>query len=612
MSFRLAACNAHRNSLVYLRLQISHETQLWSQVSKMDSLKQAPVLFIADDMTSTHSFEDDLRTHGINLLKASFKDNILQDLEKGAFPQAAFIEITSQKSNGDKAAQVAFDVIDLLSQHAQRIQKNLPIIIITDNGSMSLAIESMRHGACDFLVRPISPDRILKSINDATKDVHDLTSIDHDIAGRPPQSHTPHSNSHSNFLHSSFGHARPNERSKRMSTQIDAHTMPKSPDFRGFIGFSPIMQDLYDKIEHVAQSQAPVFITGESGTGKEVCAETIHRHSRRSQRPFIPLNCAAIPHDLIESELFGHVKGAFTGAINDRDGAVKLAHGGTLFLDEIAEMHPSMQSKLLRFLQNQSFMKVGGSKIENSDVRIICATNRDPLADIQAGRFREDLYYRLHVLPLHMPPLRERGDDVIDIASILIQRFNEEEGKHFNGLSDEATMYLRHYNWPGNIRQLQNVIRNIVVMHDSNLIQKRHLPDIITHYLPLTNQGGVESLAGHTQNGYSFDAPNGRNSYSTEQNSTQGRYGSNGRTIRPLHIVERETIEEAIHICGGNIPRAAVMLGISPSTIYRKKLGWDQFDADNANTGAEQNFASLAHEPSSLNELTEDSSRSRP
>jgi two-component system repressor protein LuxO len=243
------------------------------------------------------------------------------------------------------------------------------------------------------------------------------------------------------------------------------------------------------------------------------------------------------------------VKGAFTGAIADRDGAAKLADGGTLFLDEIAEMHPDMQTKLLRFLQNQTFMKVGGNKMEQADVRIICATNRDPLAETRIGRFREDLYYRLHVLPLHMPPLRDRGDDVIDIAEVLVRRYNDEEGKGFKGLSDDAALMLRSYAWPGNIRQLQNIIRHIIVMHDGDLVTKRMLPPILQQQTP------------------------SRSPDSPAPARTDG-------PIRPLAEVERETIEHAIAVCGGNIPRAAVMLGISPSTIYRKKLTWDENQDD--------------------------------
>ncbi|MDF5468743.1 sigma-54 factor interaction domain-containing protein, partial [Vibrio parahaemolyticus] len=184
-------------------------------------------------------------------------------------------------------------------------------------------------------------------------------------------------------------------------------------------------------IDAVAPTSASVFIVGESGTGKEVCAEAVHRQSDRKDKPFIAINCAAIPKDLIESELFGHVKGAFTGAANDRQGAAELADGGTLFLDELCEMDLDLQTKLLRFIQTGTFQKVGSSKMKSVDVRFVCATNRDPWKEVQEGRFREDLYYRLYVIPLHLPPLRERGEDVIEIAYSLLGYMSHEEGKSF-------------------------------------------------------------------------------------------------------------------------------------------------------------------------------------
>lgn len=316
-----------------------------------------------------------------------------------------------------------------------------------------------------------------------------------------------------------------------------------------FIGLSPVMQTLYTQIEHAAQSQAPVFIMGETGTGKEVCAETIHHHSRRVHRPFVAINCAAIPRDLLESELFGHVKGAFTGAIADRDGAARLAAGGTLFLDEVAEMTPDMQTKLLRFLQNFSFRKIGGSQTEIADVRIICATNRDPLIEIAAGRLREDLFFRLHVIPLSMPPLRERGDDVIDIAIALLKRYAAEEGKQFVDFSDHVAFTFQNYSWPGNVRQLQNVIRYICVMHDGNTVTADMVPRHLLHRKPQHDH--MPPL------GLTLQAPPLQDAIF--ENMT-------------LAEIERYAIESAVRRTGGNIPLAAAHLGVAPSTLYRKRL----------------------------------------
>jgi DNA-binding NtrC family response regulator len=302
----------------------------------------------------------------------------------------------------------------------------------------------------------------------------------------------------------------------------------------------------------VAASKATVFITGESGTGKEVCAEAIHRQSPRSDRPFVTLNCAAIPKDLLESELFGHVKGAFTGAYTDRQGVAAQADSGTLFLDEIGEMDMAVQSKLLRFVQTGTFQKVGGSKTETVDVRLVCATNRDPLKEVEAGRFREDLYYRLHVIPIALPPLRERGEDILPIALRFLTDFSEEEGKDFAGFDTQAELRLRTYLWPGNVRQLQNVIRNIVVLHQGKQVTPEMLP-------PPLDKPVVESVVA------SVLAP-------LVSPATAGPVGVSA--IRPLWVVEREAIERAIEACDGNIPKAAALLEVSPSTIYRKRLSW--------------------------------------
>lgn len=367
---------------------------------------------------------------------------------------------------------------------------------------------------------------------------------------------------------------------------------PTASDFGGFIGTSPTMLALYEQIQSAARSMAPVFITGESGTGKEVCAQAIHKHSPRGHKPFIPLNCAAIPRDLLESELFGHVRGAFTGAMFDRDGAATLADGGTLFLDEIGDMDPNMQTKLLRFLQDGTFQRVGGNTLETVKARIICATNRDPMVDIRSGRLREDLFYRLHVLPIIMPPLRMRGEDVLDIAQTLLLRYAAEEGKRFKGFAEDAETILRNYQWPGNIRQLQNIIRHAVVMHDGMVITARMLPVQMFHTkLPTpqdlfapqnpppgtgANPAGPASPRTLTPSSLSLGNLDG----SMPRTQTTRTRGDGTSGIVPLHLLERQAIERAITACSGNIPRAAALLQVSPSTIYRKKALWE--DMDNA------------------------------
>lgn len=311
-----------------------------------------------------------------------------------------------------------------------------------------------------------------------------------------------------------------------------------------FIGLSPTMRAIYTTIENAAPSKATIFITGESGTGKDVCAHTIHRLSPRITSPFIAINCAAIPAGLLESELFGHVKGAFTGAIETRDGAVKRAQGGTLFLDEICDMDLDMQAKLLRFIEDHSYVRVGGSRVEKADVRIICATNRSPMTEIEAGRFRHDLYYRLHVVSIDMPPLRGRAEDILDLADYFLHRFSREEGKNFSRYAADAESFLIHHDWPGNVRELQNMVHAAIVLHQGSTLD-----------LSMLQQG---------------PAPPRRAAPLPPKGSDIA-----ARSLQPLWQVERDAIETAIRLCGGNIPRAAALLEISPSTIYRKKLSWE-------------------------------------
>jgi len=385
------------------------------------------------------------------------------------------------------------------------------VIIITGHSSVDVAVDVMRIGAEDFLEKPVTASRLQTTVR--------------------------------NLL----------ERSRLQHLIDDYQNTFDRQRYHGFIGYSLPMQAVYRIIDAAAPSKATVFITGESGTGKEVCAEAIHAQGTRAEHPFIALNCAAIPHDLMESEIFGHIKGAFTGASAERKGAALLANGGTLFLDEIGEMDLDLQTKLLRFIQTGSFQKVGGSNLEKVDVRFICATNRDPLEDIAAGRFREDLYYRLHVVPLHLPPLRERGDDIIEIAQHFLITYAQEEGKGFTTFTPEVEVILRRYNWPGNVRQLQNVIRNIVVLHDEKSVTLAHLPAPLNTSL---NKLEISHLAQPLQ-------------------QTETTDNLKHTPIKPLASVERDVIERAIKICDGNIPKAAALLEVSPSTIYRKKQGWE-------------------------------------
>jgi len=379
-------------------------------------------------------------------------------------------------------------------------------VVITAHGSINVAVEAMQGGARDFLVKPFTKDRLVVTVRNVAQ-------------------------------HASL---------ERIVERLKEDYGPGG--FYGILGSSLPMQAIYRTIDSVAPSRATVFITGESGTGKELCAEAIHRASPRRDKPFVAINCGAIPRDLMESEIFGHVRGAFTGAAADREGAGRRADGGTLFLDEICEMDLDLQTKLLRFVQSGMVQKVGGDRPDKVDVRFICATNRDPWAEVEAGTFREDLYYRLHVIPVHLPPLRERDADVIEIARALLTRLAREEGKNFAGFSAEAEARLLAFPWPGNVRQLQNVLRNVVVLHEGSMVEAAMLPATLMKGAappPPAAAFAVEALP-------------------------QDEDG-----IRPLWEVEKEIIEAAVAACGGNVPRAAARLQISASTIYRKKMAWD-------------------------------------
>lgn len=252
--------------------------------------------------------------------------------------------------------------------------------------------------------------------------------------------------------------------------------------YHQLIGSSPLMRTVYEKINKIAKSNVSVFITGETGTGKELCARAIHLESSRKEQPFIPLNCAAIPIDLVENELFGHVKGGYTGANKEQLGAASLADGGTLFLDEIGDMNLILQSKLLRFLQENTFHKIGSPHEEKVDVRIVCATHRNPILEIGTGRFRSDLFYRLNVVSIHLPPLRKRENDVLLVAQTFLEKYAKIEKKQFKRFSIMAEKILLNYHWPGNVRQLKNIIHNVVVLNEGNTITAEMLITRITEW----------------------------------------------------------------------------------------------------------------------------------
>ncbi len=403
----------------------------------------------------------------------------------------------------------------MLMQDMLALRPETCVIAITANGSVNRAVEAMRAGAHDFLVKPFDENRLLGAVQNA-------------LAERVPRK----------------APSQPHEPLQQDRAMLQ--------DGSSFIGSSETMQRVHETIASVARSMATVFITGESGTGKELCALAVHAISARAEGPFIALNCGAIPQDLLESEVFGHMKGSFTGAISDKPGAAAAADGGTLFLDEICEMAPALQTKLLRFLQTSTVQPVGATRPRKVNVRIVCATNRDPLDAVRRGQFREDLYYRLFVVPIHMPPLRERGEDVIEIAEAALFRFAEEEGRKFYGFDAEVRELLPRLPWPGNVRQLLNVVRNVVVLNPGGWVGLDMLPP-----------GLVDELT----------EVSGPDNHRTDQEPMVEAAGLVGMTLAEA---ERRLIEATLARHGGSVPKASRVLDVSPSTLYRKIEGWSK------------------------------------
>jgi two-component system repressor protein LuxO len=337
-------------------------------------------------------------------------------------------------------------------------------------------------------------------------------------------------------------------------------------NFMNFIGQSTPMQFVYDSVERCAQSHASVFITGPSGAGKELVAEAIHKLSPRKNMTLVSLNCAAIPGELMESEIFGHVKGAFSGAASNREGAAQRADKGILFLDEIGEMDIALQAKILRFVQTGTFQKVGSNKVEKVDIRFLSATNREPQEAIEKGLLREDLYYRLNVISINLPPLNEREQDSIQIAHFFLQHFSELDNKIFVGLSSDAQKLIQNYDWPGNVRQLENTIHSAIVMSEGPLLTAK----IIIRQLRLSDEKVREinnrKKSSLVMQGSCLNPP------AVLHTSDELFTGIEG--IRSLAEVERAAIEHAIAACKDNVVKAAGLLGVSPSTLYRKVQQW--------------------------------------
>ncbi len=381
-------------------------------------------------------------------------------------------------------------------QAIRRNDARIPVIFVTLARSADAAIEAMRQGAYDYLFKPLDLQQLRRVVDEAL-----------DVG-------------------------------RRMHGPAAVTETPPDPDFAGaIVGTSPAMREVYKAIGRVSDQNIPVLITGESGTGKELVASAIYQHGHRARTPYRVLNCAAIPESLLESELFGHEKGAFTGADRKRIGKFEQCNGGTIFLDEVGDMAPALQAKMLRLLQEQEFERIGGNEVVRTDVRLIAATHRDLKAWVAEGKFRPDLYYRLSVVTIHLPPLRERGDDLSLLVQLFLRRFNRELGREVREVAPEAMERLRSYSWPGNVRELQSVIQQALLKATGTVLLPVYLPDDL---LPETLASGACATAARSRP---------------------------GSTLADL---EREAIQQCLIQTGGNRQRTAERLGISTRTLLRK------------------------------------------
>jgi DNA-binding NtrC family response regulator len=390
-----------------------------------------------------------------------------------------------------------FDGIELL-RRLQEACPDLPVVLITAHGSVESAVLAMREGAADFVLKPCSAEALALIIQRV-------------------------------------------DRTKRL--ELENSYLREELGGGALVAESSAMRDLLASARRIAQSKGTVLITGESGTGKERVAHFIHAESSRKQGPFIRVNCAALAENLLESELFGHERGAFTGAHKARAGRFELADGGTLLLDEIGEISQALQSKLLRVLEEEEFERVGGSTTLKVDVRVLATTNRDLASEVASGRFREDLYYRLHVLPLHMQPLRQRIEDVLPLAKHFIERYARANGMDIPALSLAAQKQLRGWHWPGNVRELENVIQRAVVMVRGDAIDAGDLifgPSYGESKLVTAPLSGTASILANRQ----------------------------------IADIEREAILATLECTGGNKTEAARRLGVTARTLSNKMKIW--------------------------------------
>jgi len=440
---------------------------------------KAKLLIVDDERNIREGLQKALSTDGYEVELAADGREAMEKIEEGDI-DLIITDLKMPNISGDELMKAA------LEQYPY-----LPVIILTGHGTIENAVEAMRNGAYDYITKPLNIDKLSLIVKRALE----------------------------------------NSSLKRQNREL-LNQLKKKYSFENIIGKSSAMKKVFETIELVAPSRANVLIYGESGTGKEVIADAIHHNSPRRDKPYVKVHCAALPETLLESELFGHEKGSFTGAIARKRGRFELAHTGTIFLDEVGEINQQTQVKLLRVVQEREFERVGGEQSIKVDVRIISATNKNLKKEIDKGNFREDLYYRLDVVSIHVPPLRERRDDIPLMAHKFIEEFSIENNKQIEGITNGALQALMNYKWPGNVRELRNVIESIVVLTRSKIITEQDLP---TYILAKDEQESLKIPAGSS-----------------------------------LKEAEKKLIMFTLQNTGGNKSKASEILKIGRKTLHRK------------------------------------------
>jgi len=452
------------------------------------------LLVVDDDADIRRAFRRNLENDVLRVVEAGNGAEALSVIARER-PDLVVMDIRMGTTSG----------LDMLRK-LRELDPKLPVIMMTAYGTTQTAIEAMKLGAYDYVLKPLDVPQVKALVSAALKAAHDMRRV----VSYPP-------------------------------------LLAKEEYSEGIVGKSRPMQEVFKLIGQVSQSDATVLITGESGTGKELVARAIYHHSRRANRPFLAINCAAIPEQLLESELFGHEKGAFTGAVERRIGKFEQCDEGTIFLDEIGDMAPATQTKVLRILQNGEFQRVGGNQTLHADVRVIAATNRDPERLMAAGKFREDLYYRLNVVRIHLPPLRDRMEDI----PLLVDYFCQTLGQKHTVASSTLAL-LKEHGWPGNVRQLQNVMERAAVVARGGTILPQDLPkDLLNTRPPVRTMDELPALMDAAICAL-FDLAR----------KTRG--------MGLVALMERELIVRALQETRGNQVQAANLLGISRATLRKR------------------------------------------